>query len=101
MKILLVKSYFRPTSVGILAAELRNKGHEIHILIPSKSPDSDLLQESGIVVHVLPWATSRNIPTRIYQAIRIIFRMFVLIQQHDFDVVHLNLTTARLFGRIA
>jgi glycosyltransferase involved in cell wall biosynthesis len=102
MKILLAKSFPKLTSVGVLARELRRRGHDVHALVPSPHSDHESLHRLGIPVHVIdlvPRARGRS--GRAARAASILGRTIRVLRAEAFDVVLLNLATARLFGRLA
>lgn len=102
MKLLLVKSFHRPTSVGLLALELHRLGHEVHLLLPGESAESAHLATCGIKVHVLDWVRhSEALVPRVRASVKLIAGMAKLFRRHEFDIIHLNLASARLYGRIS
>lgn len=98
MKILLAKSFYRLTSVGILARGLRARGHEVHVLVPAPPPPAEAhaLRRVGVPTHVLalpsPGEASAIVALRTWAG---------LLRRERFDVLHLNLSRARLYGRLA
>ena len=60
MKILLVKSFPKLTSVGNLAKELRKRGHDVHVVIPRNHSDSKKMKAFGIKMHVFDFFSSRD-----------------------------------------
>lgn len=102
MKIILVKAFSKLTSVGLLAHQLRARGHEVHVLVPKEHPDCDLMRSAGITMHVFDFVFAH--PSRIKRALgrlRGLCRMISLFRAHRYDVIHLNLWRSRLYGRIA
>jgi glycosyltransferase involved in cell wall biosynthesis len=102
MKIMLVKAFSKLTSVGLLARELKKRGHEVHILAPHEHIDCENMRRFGIPVHVINFIPSRtNRVARFFEFTSIEWRLIRLFRSENYDVIHLNLWRARFYGRIA
>lgn len=102
MKILIVKSYSKLGSVGYLARELKRRGHDIHVLVPSEHPDCEKMRNFGITIHISSFPTMQPSKLRkLKSTIKSIIEIADTIRANLFDVVHLNLSHARLLGRLA
>jgi|GEM_PF-1042798 len=103
MKILLVKSFSRLSSVGHLAIGLKKLGHDVHILVPEEHADCAEMRDRGIPVHIVDIRVPSPFwhPVNALAIARNIFRLAVFLRRHAYDVIHLNLVEARLFGRLA
>lgn len=105
MKILFVKSFPRLTSLMPLARELRNRGHDISILLPRENPDCIEMKDAGVFVYTVDLTTaileSDNTASRLSAHIEGIRALTGFLGQYTFDIIHLNLYYARLYGRVA
>lgn len=102
MKILLVKAFPRLTSVGHLARELKRRGHDVQLAVPAEHTDLAGMRALGIRVHVLPLTPPRGSRSaRGVARVRNTLRVAAVMKRERFDVVHLNLASARLHGRLA
>src|SRR5262245_20854764 len=102
MRILLVKSFAHPTSVGELAKGLKKLGHEVHLLLPYGPPGCNDLRNAAIPVHTMDIAPPRRGPVgKVGQNLRIAARLSRFVRTRSFEVIHLNLAHARLCGRLA
>ncbi len=102
MKILIAKAYAKIMFDGLLARELKNRGHEVHLLLPERSPECLGFEQEGISVWTNPVIQMRYLrQTRLWQDL-FHFRGFVrLLRREKYDIVNLHLPAARLFGRLA
>ena len=98
MKILLVKGYPLLSSVGVLARGLKKRGHDIHVLVPAEHSDGYAMRSAGIPTHTLAMRPPGF--TGLLRAAGTLRSLRRLLREHRFDVVHLNLAHARLYGRI-
>ena len=98
MKILLVKGFPLLSSVGVLARGLKQRGHDIHVLVPAEHRDGDAMRLAGIPTHTLPMRAPGV--TGVLHAATTLRSLGRLLREHHFDVIHLNLAQARLYGRI-
>src|SRR5262245_51781320 len=101
MRILLIKSFWHPSSVGELAKGLKKLGHDVHLLLPQNTPASDDVRNNAIPVHTIDIGADFRQESRLGQTLRVAAEFRRLIRQHAFDVIHLNLAQARLRGRLA
>jgi glycosyltransferase involved in cell wall biosynthesis len=105
MKILLVKSYNKLTSVGVLGKELKKRGHQVHILVPRISPDQEEMSNLGIPLHIIDFAKgdlSRfNNPKKAKMCLAGLIKLVPFLHRHSFDIINPNLRNARLFLRLA
>ncbi len=101
MKVLLIKSYPVLTSVGLLANGLKQRNHDVHVLVPWEHADCDTARSAGIPVHVLDFTgTSRCRSDRSRITFSGLARTVRFIKRHHFDIVHCNLIFGRLLGRL-
>lgn len=102
MKILLVKSVPKLTIVGILAAGLKKRGHDVHVLVPSEHPDCGRMRDLGIRVHkigiLLPSQPGWKQRLCYWKALALIV---LLLYRYSFDVINAHLQHSRLLGRQA
>ncbi len=96
MKILLVKSFPKLTSVGNLAKELGKRGHDVHVVIPRNHSDSKEMKAFGIKMHAFGFFSPRD-----YHSCKNIIntptfkKIVTFLKKESFDVINLNLPQAR------
>jgi glycosyltransferase involved in cell wall biosynthesis len=105
MRILLVKSFPRLSSLKPLARELKNRGHAISILVPQENPDCTEMRALGIPTYSIDFVRAAlvngNALGRISAHKSGIRTLIAFLRQHSFDIINLNLYYARLYGRVA
>jgi glycosyltransferase involved in cell wall biosynthesis len=105
MRILLVKSFPRLSSLKSLARELKNRGHDISILVPQENPDCTEMRALGIATYSMDFVSAALVNSHALGRISAhrggIRRLIEFLRQHSFDIINLNLYYARFYGRIA
>lgn len=102
MKILLVKSYPKLTSIRYLAKGLKRMGHDIDILVPRDHADCEEMRRDGIKVHIIDFMSWKKTTLRgIWGFVKTIKKVVKLLKANRYDIVNLNLGMASLIGRIA
>lgn len=105
MRILLVKSFPRLTSLKHLARELKKRGHEISILLPRENQDCVEMRALGIPAYAIDFVSqaliTRNAVGRLAAHAGGITTVANFLRKHPFDIINLNLYYARLYGRVA
>jgi glycosyltransferase involved in cell wall biosynthesis len=105
MRILLVKSFPRLSSLKPLAKELKNRGHDINILVPHENPDCTEMRVLGIPTYSMDFVSAALVDNHALGRVSAhkggIKRLIEFLRQHSFDIINLNLYYARLYGRIA
>ncbi len=103
MKVLLVKSHPRLSSVGHLAIGLKKLGHDVDILVPEEHADGAKIRERGIPVHIMDIGVPSPFwhPANVFAIARTFVRLAAFLRRHAYDIMQLNLVEARLFGRLS
>jgi glycosyltransferase involved in cell wall biosynthesis len=105
MKILLVKSFPRLSSLKPLARQLKNRGHEVSILVPQETEDCLEMRTLGIPTYAIDFVSATLLSCdaigRIVAHTRGIRTVLEFLRQHSFDIINLNLYYARFYGRLA
>jgi len=102
MKILIAKAYAKVMFDGVLAVELKRRGHEVHVLLPHTGCSCALLEQQGIRVLVNPVIQMRYLRrTFFFQDIFHFLRLVRLLGREKYDIINLHLPAARFFGRLA
>lgn len=102
MKILLVKSFPKLTSVGNLAKGLKKRGHDVYVVIPGNHSDSKRMRAFGIKTCVIDflnpkcyYSNSNLINTPLFK------RIVAFLKKESFDVINLSLPQARKIWGVA
>jgi glycosyltransferase involved in cell wall biosynthesis len=102
MKILLLKSHPHLSFLEHLARGLKKRGHEVHILVPREHPDCVKMRNLDIPVHINSILDLRIARKRIlWKEIGSFVELVRFMKKNSFDVISLNLSASRLFGRLA
>jgi len=102
MKILIAKAFAKIMLDGVLARELKHRGHDVQLLLPQRGPDCDEIERLGIPILINPVIQMRYLRrTSLFEDLIWFIRLVSLLRREKYDVINLHLPAARLFGRLA
>jgi glycosyltransferase involved in cell wall biosynthesis len=105
MRILLVKSFPRLSSLKPLAREFINRGHDISILVPQENQDCMEMRALGIPTYAIDFVSKALITSNAIGRVGAhsggVRTIINFLRPHSFDIINLNLYYARFYGRLA